>query len=278
MPVEGQSGVPGTIRWPPTSRLPTGGPEPATRYTYLLDADDDLARELDPAVVGEARRGTAVRVMEACAGPCDLALRLETVGRGPGLLILDGLLSLEVTVGDRVALDLVGTGDLLQPASPRPDELVHHHNSCHALWPTRMAVLDGSFSERVQAWPSLGVALLRRAGRRIAEAEALRAIAGQPRLELRLVLVLWNLAGRWGRVEPGGIRLQLPLTHRVLGELVGAERPSISHAMHRLAESELITGETCDIHLHGTLNEQLGLLRQRSPASRERLKLVSETG
>jgi CRP-like cAMP-binding protein len=246
------------------------GPQPATRYAYLLDADDDLGRELEPTLRGLARRATAVPVLDTPAGSFDLRAWLSAVGRGPGLLILDGLISLEVTVGDRVALDLVGVGDLLQPSSPRPDELVSRRGSSRALWPTRLAVLDETFAERVQAWPALGVALLRRAGRRIADADALRAIAGQPRLELRLVLVLWNLATRWGRVEPGGIRLKLPLTHRLLGQLVAAERPSISHALHRLSECGLVTGQTSDLHLHGTLDEQLEMLVGRSGAARGR--------
>ena len=48
------------------------------------------------------------------------------------------------------------------------------------------------------------------------------------------MLLLWHLAARWGRVEPAGIRVSLPLTHRLLGQLVAAERPSISHALARL--------------------------------------------
>ena len=49
------------------------------------------------------------------------------------------------------------------------------------------------------------------------------------------MLLLWHLAARWGRVEPAGLRVSLPLTHRLLGQLVAAERPSISHALARLA-------------------------------------------
>ena len=56
------------------------------------------------------------------------------------------------------------------------------------------------------------------------------------------MLLLWHLAGRWGRVEPTGFRLCLPLTHRLLGRLVAAERPSISHALRRLSEAGIVTG------------------------------------
>ena len=58
------------------------------------------------------------------------------------------------------------------------------------------------------------------------------------------MLLLWHLAGRWGRVQPSGLRLLLPLTHRMLGQLVGAERPSISHALARLSHAEIVTGST----------------------------------
>jgi CRP/FNR family cyclic AMP-dependent transcriptional regulator len=266
MPAQGQKAVAKTIRWPPTSRLSTWSPEPSANYTYLLDADDDLAQDLDEVRRAVARRASTVRVLEAPAGTTDLGPWFEAVGHGPGVLILDGLISIETRVGDRTAADLIGTGDLLQPVSPRPDEIVRPHDLFRALWPTRVAVLDQDFAERVRPWPGLAVALLRRAGRRTADADALRAIAGQPRLELRLVLLLWHLATRWGRVERGGIHLMLPLTHRLLGQLIAAERPSVTHALARLAHSGLVTGHTDDLHLHGTLDDQLALLLDRSPA------------
>ena len=97
-----------------------------------------------------------------------------------------------------------------------------------------------------------------------------RAIACQPRLEVRLALMLWHLAARWGKVELGGIRLSLPLTHRLLGQLVGAERPSVSHALARLAEAELVTGRGDEWHLHGTLEQHLASLRRARAPRRTR--------
>ncbi len=70
-------------------------------------------------------------------------------------------------------------------------------------------------------------------------------------------LLFWHLAARWGRVEPSGIRLTLPLTHRLLGQLVAAERPSISHALGRLSHAGLVTGNPGDWHLHGSVDSHL---------------------
>jgi CRP/FNR family transcriptional regulator, cyclic AMP receptor protein len=188
---------------------------------------------------------------------------LEPNMGGLGLLLLDGVIAVEVQVGDRTATELIGAGDLLQPRQLDVDDLLEHFDGWHVLLPARVAVLDAGFAERVRPWPQIVLALLRRAGKRASDLDVQRAIACQPRLEVRLALMLWHLAARWGRVELGGIRLSLPLTHRLLGQLVGAERPSVSHALARLAEAELVTGRGDEWHLHGSLEHHLAALAER---------------
>jgi len=48
------------------------------------------------------------------------------------------------------------------------------------------------------------------------------------------------------------VRLELPLTHRLLGELVGAERPSVSHAVGRLTKAGLVRRDGGTWYLTGT--------------------------
>jgi hypothetical protein len=270
MPAGSDNSRAGRIRWPPATDHNSRPPESASLYTYLLDADDDLAQEFDIRMRVAARQVATVRVLSAEVGRCDLDSLFRAVGAGPGLLILDGLVAFETRVGDRTACELTGAGDLLQPPSPRAEQLVESCDTWRALWPTRFGLLDHEFAERVRPWPQIGMALLRRAGRRVADADALRAIACQPRLEVRLSLLMWHLAGRWGRVEPTGIRLSLPLTHRLLGQLVAAERPSVSHALARLSHSGLVTGSACDLHLQGTIEDHLEALLDRPSSIGER--------
>jgi CRP-like cAMP-binding protein len=179
---------------------------------------------------------------------------------GPGLLALDGVLVHDVRVGDRIAAELLGSGDLLQPVDHEGDQLLACDVGWRALTPMRFALLDGAFARRVRFWPQISRALLRRAATRTRDLNLQRAIAAQPRLEVRLALLLWHLASRWGRVERGGIRLQLPLTHHLLGQLIGAERPSVSHALARLAHSGLVTGHGDEWHLHGSLEDRLSTM------------------
>lgn len=258
-------------QWPSPDEHAPRSPESPALYTYLLDADDDLAQEFDVRMRVAARQLATVKVLDAEVGECHLAPWFEAAGSGPGLLILDGLMGVEARVDNRTATELVGTGDLLQPDIRRPDDLLPRTDTWRALCPTRFALLDGEFADRMRPWPQIMQALLRRAGRRIADVDALRAIMCQPRLEVRLALLFWHLAARWGRVEPAGIRISLPLTHRTLGQVVGAERPSISHALGRLAQCGLVTGAAGDWHLHGSLEQHLECLIERTSPLRGRL-------
>jgi hypothetical protein len=224
----------------------------------LLDLDVDLADELEPEVRRPARAAATVTTFEQATGRLRLDEWFLAAGNGPGLLLLDGVAALSVRVDERVSAELLGAGDLLQPPwGAEPDQLLWCDVSWRALSPVRFALLDGAFAKRVRFWPQVTHGLLRRAGRRVVNLNVQRAIAAQPRLEVRLALLLWHLAGRWGRVEPSGIRLPLPLTHQLLGQLVGAERPSVSHALSRLSQHGLVTGQGDEWHLHGSLEEQL---------------------
>ncbi len=257
---------PATLRWPRRSDPARRQRDSTALHAYLLDADDDLAEEFDVRSRVAARQLATAKLLDAGVGECNLEPWFEAAGSGPGLLILDGVVAFDTRVGDRTATELLGAGDLLQRPSPRQEDLLERADDWRVLCPTRFALLDADFADRVRPFPQISQALLRRAQRRIAEVDAIRALTSQPRLEVRLVLVLWHLAARWGRVEPAGIRLCLPLTHRLLGQLVAAERPSISHALKRLAHAGLVTGVAFDLHLHGSIEHQLEALAERNGA------------
>jgi CRP/FNR family cyclic AMP-dependent transcriptional regulator len=254
------------FRWPSRPGLVPRRPEANALYAYLLDADDELADEFDVRGRVAVRQLATARVLQVGVGDCDLSSWFDIACQGPGLLILDGLIAFETGTGDRVATELLGSGDLLQAPALPSDDLLERSCRWRALWPTRFALLDEDFVNRVRPFPQVVRALLSRACRRTAELDVLRAITSQPRLEVRLVLLLWHLAARWGKVDPSSVRLCLPLTHRLLGQLVAAERPSVSHALKRLAQAGLVSGPADDLHLHGTLDYQLESLLERHTA------------
>jgi CRP/FNR family cyclic AMP-dependent transcriptional regulator len=239
--------------WPPRA----GGRAKPSSYHYLLDLDVDLADELDVRMRMVARSSVTAVTFDVDVGEAKLSQWLALAAPGPGVLVLDGVIAVNVRVGDRIAAELIGAGDLVQPLPVQAEELLICDPSWRALVPTRCALLDADFAQRVHPWPQITHALLRRIGRRNRRLGAQRAISAHPRLEVRLALLLWHLSARWGKVEPGGIRLPIPLTHQLLGRLIGAERPSVSHALSRLAIAGLVSGHGDEWHLHGSLDEQL---------------------
>ena len=235
-------------------------------YHYLLDLDVDLADEFDVRMRLAARSSVTALTFEEEPGPLGLAEWLAIASPGPGLLVLEGVIAATVAVGDRITAELVGAGDLIQPCEYDEAELVCELG-WRALSEVRFAVLDAGFAQRVQPWPQIGAALLHRTARRTRRLDVQRAIAAQPRLEVRLALLMWHLAARWGKVEPGGVRLCLPLTHQLLGRLISAERPSVSHALARLAQGGLVSGHGDDWHLHGSVEHHLATMIE-PPVSR----------
>ena len=253
LPVRGEPGA----RPDPDRRRPG-------RYCYLFDVDEELAGDLDLRMRLVARPMATARVEEISAGEFDLIPLLAQMRGGLGLLLVEGIVALDVQVGDRTASELVGAGDLLAPWTSAADVvLLTSETFTRALVRTRVAVLDAAFAERIRPWPQILHALLRRAVRRTMELNVHRAATCHPRADARIALLLWHLAERWGLVVADGILVPLPLTHRLIGQLVGAERPSVSHALGRLSSAGLVTRDPNGLVLHGTAAHHIACLVDR---------------
>ena len=66
------------------------------------------------------------------------------------------------------------------------------------------------------------------------------AIVHHPRVELRLHMLLWHLADRWGQVRPDGIAIPIRIAHTLLADLIAAQRPSVSTAISELTRRGLV--------------------------------------
>jgi CRP-like cAMP-binding protein len=107
---------------------------------------------------------------------------------------------------------------------------------CFAIEESFVHQVDRTRMEQWMRDPALAANMVRVLSAQIAERELAVAIALEPRVERRLLLKLRQLAERWGRVTPDGIRLDLRLTHQELANMVGAVRESVTIALGRLAE------------------------------------------
>ncbi len=94
------------------------------------------------------------------------------------------------------------------------------------------------------AYPQLTGALVARAVQRSRSMAVNMAIIHQARVNVRLLMLLWHLADRWGRVRSEGVLLPLRLTHSVLADLVAARRPTVTSSLSELARQELVEPQT----------------------------------
>jgi len=225
----------------------------------IVDADDDLADLLDEAQRQRARRDALVVVRSLSPGAWNAAGSREPEIHHRGFLVIDGLLSRDVEVMGRRCVELIGPGDVMRPWQwDAEGSHVRAEVGWAALEPTRLAVLDHGLVTRLSPWPQLGVELFSRGIRRAHALAVALAIAHQPRVDDRLLLTLWHLAERWGRVLPGGIVVPLPLSHQRLADLIGAHRPSVTTATGELVRAGLVSRrEDGSWMLHGAPPHQM---------------------
>jgi CRP/FNR family transcriptional regulator, cyclic AMP receptor protein len=161
--------------------------------------------------------------------------------RGIGVLVLDGLLIRHVGIDGRFGAELLGETDLLRPWQVESDSpMLPLETGWSVVHPARLAVLDETFVQRLRRYPELATCLVARATQRARNLAVNMAIVHQARVDVRLRMLLWHLAGRWGRVRSDGTVVPLRLTHSLLAELVAARRPTVTSALSELARRGLV--------------------------------------
>ncbi|HMJ34211.1 MAG TPA: helix-turn-helix domain-containing protein [Baekduia sp.] len=203
----------------------------------LLEADPDLGRGLAPEQFETAGRELVATTLEVPRGRWDPTAQWAESDAQLGLLIVEGILLSEVSVGSRTSLEVLGPGDVVRPwPSDRHAPELDVHLRLTAPDGARLAVLDRHFIAQAQRWPSVLGQIAERAMGRTSSATLRLLIQQVVRIDERLLLALWGLAERFGKVTPGGVLVPVALNHTMLAGLVGAHRPSVSHALSDLTQ------------------------------------------
>jgi hypothetical protein len=233
-----------------------------TRIVAVLDADDELAEVVPADRRAVVTRLTLARMASITPGPWLPQVHFSHLGgQAIGLLVLSGLLIRQTAVGGRASTELLGSGDLLRPLDT---EGLSDAPGVEVQWsvlePVEVAILDDDFTRRACRYPPLIGALMSRSIRRSRTLAFQLALTRQLRVDVRLMILFWSLAERWGRVSPDGLRLRLPLTHEILSRLVGARRPSVSTALGTLADRGLLTKDSAGWLVHREIEQELQAL------------------
>ena len=207
--------------------MPTSGRIP------LLAADPELERLLAP----EDRLLAAeiiLPVSEIATGPVAPSDLLGT-SRAFAALVLDGILLQTIRLGDHIGLRLVGPGDLLALRESMPTALIADAG-LRATVPTRVALFGDEFLYATRRMPRLMAGLHDRSSDQSDRVLAQMLICQLPRVDDRLLAMLWLVAETWGRVTPSGTVVPVRMTHGVLGGLIGARRSTVTLALKQLTE------------------------------------------
>jgi CRP-like cAMP-binding protein len=201
----------------------------------VLRTDVELGFRLDDARRAHAERASAAHLIQRGPGVWDAREDAAVARDGAGLLLVDGMLVRRVGVAGRYGAELLSSGDILQPWQHDGEEAtVPFEATWRVLGGLRLAVLDLDWLKRMAPFPEVAAALVARGLMRSRRLATMQAISQHRALDQRLILLLWELADRYGHVIPGGVELRLGLTHEMLGYLAGARRPSISASLGQL--------------------------------------------
>jgi CRP-like cAMP-binding protein len=206
---------------------------------WVLREDPELADAIEPARRAQAVEALVAREVKVPSGAW--AGRAIPIDDGIGLLVLEGVMLHRVGIDGRFGAELVGEGDVLRAA---PQDLDNLTLPLTVEWlilePSRVAVLDERFVRQLARFPQVAGRLFARSVLRSRQLAVNMAIVHQARVDVRLHLLFWQLAGRWGRVRPDGVIVPLRLTHTVLADLVAARRPTVTSALSDLSRRGLV--------------------------------------
>lgn len=225
----------------------------------ILDKDPELGELLDERRMRLARGSVRARTVSLPDGPWDPQLWPETVQSGLGLLLLDGLLVRRVQISGRYAAELLGPGDVLRPW--QEDDAVasiSRSSGWRCLSDCSVAVLDLEFVRHIAPYPEVQGQLMARALRRSRHLAITIAILNQPKIDRRLLMLLWHMADRWGVMRGGEVLLPTQLPHALLAQLLAARRPTVTTALGALQHAGRITRTVGGWILHSPPPGKLG--------------------
>jgi len=227
---------------------------------YLFEEDAELRGALSGLPESDAR--VAAELLAGCweLAPGAWDPERDAPGRqgNGGILLLDGFVLCELGVGPRSSAELFAAGDLVWTAEPRLDgqPTLPTTRTWRVLAPTRLVALERGLMARLGRLPGIATSLQRRLAAQARSLNVRLAIVQIPQLTIRLHLLLWHLADRWGRSCSEGAVIPHRLSHQVLAELVSAQRTSVGAALHQLQEAGVV----------GRNDEGLWVVRTKPPS------------
>ena len=125
-----------------------------------------------------------------------------------------------------------GPGGLLLP--PTEDEVLF------ALVPSRLIEVDGNARDGLLATPETAGFLLETIERTLSRKQEALGNFAHPRHIERVRRKLLQLAESYGHVVKGGIRIDFPVSHALLADMIGSSRETVTRALDELQQTGFV--------------------------------------
>jgi CRP-like cAMP-binding protein len=247
----------------------TGARPGASRPIRILDYLPDLADGLDPAAREQATQLLVAPAVILECGSYDL--RELSPDTGTLLLIAEGLIKRVVRIcNQKRGAVLLGPGDPIRAGDGRTDVLLPRRVTWKVIQDARIALLDAAFFARLARAPALIAPVVHSAINRCQAMSTQNAICAHVQIERRVMMLFWHLAERWGKVGPDYLRVDIPLSHAAIAELVNSQRPSVSTAIGRLRRRGLLDRDARGWIVHAAPEDAAAQLKALASRSRPR--------
>jgi CRP/FNR family transcriptional regulator, cyclic AMP receptor protein len=150
--------------------------------------------------------------------------------------------------GRTVILALLGPGDLIGEAAW---ESAEHDTYGETLEDTKLfQISKDSFENLIRQNPEFGLRLIQVIGFRLKQAQARIEDLVFRQVPSRVARLLVSLAEHHGKVTPHGIRVEFPLTHQEIADMVGSSRVTVTQVLNRFRTSHWIGIESKRVTIH----------------------------
>ncbi|MGD9683339.1 MAG: Crp/Fnr family transcriptional regulator [Candidatus Obscuribacterales bacterium] len=150
--------------------------------------------------------------------------------------------------GKTVILALLGPGELIGEAAWEYGE---HDSYAETLDESRIYQIGrDAFQNFIRQNPEFGLRLIQILGGRLKQAQARIEDLVFRQVPSRVARLLLTLAENHGRVTPSGIRVEFPLTHQEIADMVGSSRVTVTQILNRFRSSNWIDIESKRVTIH----------------------------
>lgn len=150
--------------------------------------------------------------------------------------------------GKTVILALLGPGELLGDAAWESGE---HDSYAETLEEACVYQISReAFQNFIRENPEFGLRFIGILGGKLKQAQARIEDLVFRQVPSRVARLLLSLAESHGRVTPSGIRVEFPLTHQEIADMVGSSRVTVTQILNRFRSSKWINIESKRVTIH----------------------------